>query len=91
MKRLAVFVVVLVFAFCTTVLAVEKAAAPVKEEPVKMEPAKQTPEKIAPTKTKGSAAVKSMDKADKSTKALKKGGKDMKELDTKSQTNGAKH
>jgi hypothetical protein len=33
MKRLILFVVALVFAFSTSVMAVEKAAAPVKEEP----------------------------------------------------------
>jgi len=40
MKRLVLFVVALVFAFCTTVMAADKAVtAPVKEEAVKTEKA----------------------------------------------------
>ena len=92
MKRFVLFVVALVFVFCATVMAADKAAALVKEEPIKVEAVKTTPEKVAPAKTKGAAEVKAMSKSDKkSEKALKKGGKDVRELDTKSQTNGAKH
>jgi hypothetical protein len=63
MKRLVLFVVALVFAFCTTVMAADKAVtAPVKEEAVKTEKA---PVKKAEKKAVKKAAVKKVKKADK--------------------------
>jgi len=62
MKRLVLFVVALVFAFCTTVMAADKAVtAPVKEEAVKTEKA---PVKKAEKKAV-KKAVKKAKKADK--------------------------
>ncbi|MEQ8163346.1 MAG: hypothetical protein ABRQ34_07475 [Smithellaceae bacterium] len=64
MKRLVLLVVALVFAMGTTVMAAEKAAAPVKEEAVKVEKA----EEKAPAKK----AAKKVKKAKKAEKKVEK-------------------
>jgi colicin import membrane protein len=72
MKRLGLFVVALVFAFCTTVMAVDKAAvAPTKEEAVAVEKADVVKDeaKIKADAKKAKAAKKA---AAKKAKAEKK-------------------
>jgi hypothetical protein len=63
MKRLVLLVVALVFAMGTTVMAAEKAAAPAKEEPVKVEKAAE--KKAAPAKKAKKAAKKTEKKVEK--------------------------
>ena len=72
MKRLVLFVVALVFAFCTTVMAVDKPAAPpVKDEAVKVE-------KAEGAKVEKVKKVKKMKKMKKAKKEMKE-QKEMKE------------
>ena len=71
MKRLVLFVVALVFAFCTTVMAVDKPAAPpVKDEAVKAEKADVAKGEVKKAEKKAKKKLK---------KAAKKAAKKVKE------------
>ena len=71
MKKVMAFVVSLVFLLCTSAFAVEKAAAPVKEEPAKVEATKKEVKK-APAKQ----AKKAKKAAKKATKPAEEKAKE---------------
>jgi colicin import membrane protein len=69
MKRLGLFVVALVFAFCTTVMAAEPVAAPTQEQAVAAEKADV---KVDKAKAKADAKKAAKKAAAKKAKAAKK-------------------
>ena len=75
MKRLVLFVVALVFAFCTTVMAVDKpAVAPTKDEAVAAEKATVVKDeaKVKADAKKAKAAKKAKKKVKKAAKKAEK-------------------